>query len=331
MKKNISKLFIVLPIMLAILLSGLGVDAGVSTSGGGYAVVCYTQQGQIESVELLDLFEARRIYNLTLIKSSGNLVADIMAGTRNTYWLQREMVVKDVATLEFLNLNIQSWLNTRVWVNTAQQLPKISDLGDVGNIRHLWGPRCRLEQIAFMDDKTLKVHILKPLWDRMNSLNQAALIKHEMFYNISRNYIILPLETSEFIRKSIGLMYTANKIPSAISGIPKGLKPHMILHDPNAKSTGRWDSTAYYSFPIRKSSNGAVFNRYQFTYVAGRIILTPTYVDMPQQLTLGARYQLNSFQLNGWYLVAMPDRAPGKQGVLLRLFNDKGMTVVDLR
>lgn len=317
---------------LAIALGAIqGAMAGVSTSGGGYAVVCRNMQGAVERIELLDLFEARKIHGLTLIKSTGSMDEDLLNSVRNTYNLQAGQPGIADANKWILDQNRRRFESMIVWVSSPAQLPKANDLGSVDKvIKLLAGTSCKLEQIAWMDDKITKLYVLRELWDKMDPLNRAALMKHEQAYYHSRRYVLLPETTSESIRLFVGLIFASNKMFGAKYGIPAGTQPRGILHDLNANKTGRQDTTFYYPFVVTRRSDGVNVTRYQFTYLGGRVILTQTYVDIPTKGQLMQAFPIKSYELRGWYAVIYPDPASVNGGVKIRIFNDKKLAVLDL-
>lgn len=185
---------------------------GAGSSGGGFAVVCRDQNNNIASAELLDLYEARNRYGLSLIRSTGSLEGDFMLGVQNTYHLQGhddfpiDQSVKKSGLDRFMD-NVE-------FVRSPKKIPSINDIG-----RTVFIPNnCRAEQVALFIDEHEKVLINEDLWDKLDSLSQAALVSHEEFYFQYRKY---NESTSENSRASVAHVYSQNAIPAANDNIKK--------------------------------------------------------------------------------------------------------------
>lgn len=151
-------------------------DAGAGTfvGNGGDVVVCRdTKTEKIKSVELLDIYEGRVHFWLTAKKSEYESVQNILSELyeRSTY---RNTAVP-------LNGNP---LNE--FIDNANFI-KGTELIDIPDSLHLSFPKnCKVEQVVIQVNPTKKFEkrftVNKDLWDRLDNLNRAALIFHELLY-----------------------------------------------------------------------------------------------------------------------------------------------------
>ena len=183
---------------------------GAGSSGGGFAVVCRDQNNNISSAELLDLYEARNRYGLSLIHSTGSLEGDFMLGVQNTYHLQGydnfpiDQSVKKIGLDRFMDIV--------EFVRSPKSIPAINDIGKTVSIPN----NCRAEQVALFIDEHEKVLINEDLWDKLDTLSQAALVSHEEFYFQYRKY---NESTSENSRASVAHIYSSNATPAVNENI----------------------------------------------------------------------------------------------------------------
>lgn len=331
MNESFKTLIKTIPILLLAATS----QAGVSTSGGGFAVVCRNQQSEITSAEVLDLFEAREVYRLTLMASTGDMKTDYYNSAKNTYTLQTdakeaEEILEYTEQHEYTNLyvSLQNFMDRVLWLSSALELPKAEDLGQTQ--AHLYmKPGCQIEQIAYMEDNPAKTYIRKEIWDRLDSLNQAALVQHELHYHGDRVYLVVPETSSEHIRRNIAVIFASNFIEGAKHGIPSGEKEIRVQQNLNSNKTGKHDNTTFFKFETGESVNGIPITRMQFTFLGGRAVLTKTYVDLPQRLNYMDVFPLVGFQFPGWYVIALPDEGFGS-GIKFHVMDPNGWIMAEI-
>lgn len=304
-------------------------QAGVSSSGGGFAVVCRNSSNRITSAELLDLFEARLIQGLKPAPATGDLAKDFEASVRRTYTLQlgEPEVVKSWPTLSQY-AKIEPFLDHVIWIQNDSDLPQINDLGSTAALSFLQSG-CQIEQIALMQDPADQIFIRQDVWKAFDTANQAALIQHESFYKMSRNYVLVPDKTSEPIRKLVGLIFSVDHLEGVIDGMPTGCKMKTTFHDLNGNRTGRWDSTSYCQFETGTLINGIPVTRLQFADLGGRPALTKSFVDIPQRLNFSDKFYIQGRQFQGWYLIALPDEGIGS-GVKFQVLDANGWIVTEI-
>ena len=303
--------------------------AGVSTSGGGYAVVCRDNTNSIISAELLDLVEGKLKHNFDLKPASGSALKDYVWGAENTFYLQTGKAMAECGSSCNPSESFFKFMRSIDWVDSKSQLEPIYDLGNVTEVLGQLKQGCDIEQVAIFNDKTERVQISKEAWEKMDSLSQAGLIWHELDYRESRKYYLLPENDSEKTRLNVAIVFSKNLKP-ANDGVPENAFRKVIFHDPNKR---QYDSTSYFRFKIFESAElfGSVFRR-QFTSIGGRPVLTKTHVDIPQRVDLYKKYMLESIQFKGWYVQVVPDlNNETLSGTLVRLYNDKDEVVTNIQ
>jgi hypothetical protein len=161
----------------ALLSFSLCASAGPSTSGGnGYAVICRSTSGGILSAELLDLYEATYRYHLNLLPSFGNLADDYARSTPGPN----------------PRAELRRFLQILHFARPGQSVPALNDIGDTIAIP----AGCGLEPAAFFSDSADRVLVDPQIWEALNSLNQAALVSHELLYHEERECISAHIENA---------------------------------------------------------------------------------------------------------------------------------------
>lgn len=317
--------------------------AGVSTSGGGYAVVCRDLSKQIITTELLDLVEGRLRYNLEIFEPSGSAVKDYSRSVENTYFLQTGKPFQGCG----LSICEPSEMYSRFmkiidWVDSKNNLDFMYDIGDVSKVVASLKQGCDIEQVAIFNDLTNRVQIAKDAWQKMDSLSQAALIQHELWYREARKFVLLPESNSERSRLNTAIQFS-NTILPVTDGLPKDAKEDTVFHDLNRQLNGRFDATSHWTFKVSGPSEeekNIDYNEFhkkqifrtQFSNLGGRTVLTKTYVDIPGGVAYGQKYPIISLQFQGWYvLIMLPQSSQNLTGVAVRVFDEKNEAVTDIQ
>lgn len=172
---------------------------GPITSGGGMGVMCSSDQGKTKTLETLDLFEAKNRYHLNLVQSSGITEQDYIADV--------------LIPLDDVRKSYRNFHKAAKWTQAGKHLPFLNDQGQTAAIPN----NCSLVQIViFEDSKPETINIDTDYWNMLDSLNQAALIQHELEYKYER---LLMEETSENTRAAVAHLFTTDATP-VNSGIP---------------------------------------------------------------------------------------------------------------
>lgn len=177
---------------------------GAGSSGGGFAIVCRADNGSILNAELLDLYEAKSKPNYELIESTGSLEGDYVASVANTYRLQgyESAVIIDSSTRK----NLDSVLGLMDFLDKRQPLPNLHDLG-----KHLKAPAgCEIEPLAIWDDSKDRIKVSSEIWNSLSTLDQAALVQHEVVYKYHRG---LYEKNSEEARAFVAAIFSKSAKP----------------------------------------------------------------------------------------------------------------------
>ena len=155
----------------------LAVHSGGMNGGGGRAVVC-RKDGDIETAELLDLYEARVLYGLTIRAARGDAAAD---------WKQ--------TTVDLVNHFQDHWPTSpndskRIQDSIDPFVTLISLPNRLNNVLDSIEPvvpeKCAIEQAAYFygDDRLL---VQSEIYDHLDTVNRSALKAHEYVYQKTRS------------------------------------------------------------------------------------------------------------------------------------------------
>ncbi len=140
---------------------------GNGVGNGGDAVVCR------ERVEILDFVESRLMKRYSIISDSKKLTFMELAKERVS-----KLRGLDTRLFEQYTKVLSTIADKLVFIENAQ----FRDVPDSFEIAIPAG--CKLEQLAIqqeIDNKTM-IHISKKLWEKMDDVNRAGLILHEIIY-----------------------------------------------------------------------------------------------------------------------------------------------------
>lgn len=153
------------------------IKAGADSSGGGKSVVCReggAPNGRINSIAMLDLYEARAMYGLELAGDGRSLDEHLEA--------VKAKLLYATPIGEYLLGGI-SRLRSKLRI-----LPPGTRIEPVDDASPIALPEgCRLEQAAVWVDRGLVVADHEH-WHAMDERNRAALIAHEVVYDATRKW-----------------------------------------------------------------------------------------------------------------------------------------------
>jgi hypothetical protein len=206
-------------------------------SGGAMGVVCREPSGAVKSVELLDLWEARKVYGRRLVSSNASVEKQVEDGLQNLkhainpdgYALGNDCGSHStgpdcVTGAEAIYLQLK-WDADRFLYNGNPPLPQFRRLRGV-NLKltddsfELVTPKdCEIEQLVRYIDTTYggEVLINQDLLDEMDNTNLAALYLHEVFYAMLRS----EEKSSIRVRRAIGLMASGYRFKPWESLLPR--------------------------------------------------------------------------------------------------------------
>jgi hypothetical protein len=215
--------------IFCLILSHQECQAGPGDLGGGQAVVCRTSSGKIQSVELLDLWEARVRFGRKIkiskdpmrdqaVKAFDRLKAVMSHNSWNDgYWKDRKRLTGYGAFREEMIDSMDIILKYRSNRISGAALEKINDAYE----EVVPNGKCKTEQLVRYNDNTFdpkNVLVNQDLVGKMDQTNQAALWVHEVFYHIMRKY---GDSSSLRTRRVVGLLFTGYTFQSIESLLPE--------------------------------------------------------------------------------------------------------------
>lgn len=155
-------------------------NAGPKVIGnGGDGVVCRDSSGKITSVEILDYFEGRNLYQYTPVFNKSLSVENIV------FQILQRLKERDLKFYELLIDGLKDFNSEARFLSNIR-------LEDTNDSKHLFSQKgCKVEQLAIQYEPQLQEKpqflIDKDLWDIMPALSKVGLILHEILY---RQYIL---------------------------------------------------------------------------------------------------------------------------------------------
>ncbi len=201
-------------IIFVVLFSSVSVFAGVMNGGGGKGVVCKDIQGQIASVELLDLWEARALFNeqpnLPLPKNLAAAVSVILDQLKISYpfYGQKASPGKkcknEDCLLQMLTQQANLFLSPN---NDVVRLRNVVLELTTDSYEVARPSTCEIQQI--INYQPGKIWVNQDLYEKLNFANQAALIAHEAYYAVLRS--LAQEVTSIRTRRAVGYVMSGNQ------------------------------------------------------------------------------------------------------------------------
>lgn len=187
---------------------------GAISGGGGKGVKCLNADGSIKSVELLDLWEATALFDQTLIPSTGSVDADVAAAlvrVRDAYPYKGIIRGSDGATYKdqaavFKVLQDEASHFLRPYAELKRlrgvELTPTDDSDELARPTD-----CRIVQLVNYLP-TGRILLDQDLFEKMDTLNQSALIVHEALYAFLRRWNRDP--SSIRTRRATGYVFGGN-------------------------------------------------------------------------------------------------------------------------
>jgi hypothetical protein len=214
-------------------------EGGVINGGGGRGVRC-NKDGK-ETFEVLDLYEARTLYNLDLIDfgTDEDAAKQKLAELLTNHFRTPGQIIP--ATVKFFkNEMIQKMLDTMKFIESGKTLKLIND-----SFEPTIEAGCKPVQIAVYHDESILL-VDRNIWDQLNVTNKMALLAHEILYFEARRRGV---KNSVSTRKLTGLLLSTKGVTRLTEGLSddkdKSLRcdllangieqGSMYLHVPNPK------------------------------------------------------------------------------------------------
>ena len=242
---------------------------GAISGGGGKGVVCRDDLGSIQSVELLDLWEARTLFGQVLVPSTGSLQGDVdraVAGLKFSYYFNGSGGFDEHGPFQG-----QEYVEAYLRLEASHFLQPYADLLRLRGIiltltddsYELAKPaNCAIEQLVNYLP-TGRILLNQDLFDKMDMTSQAALITHEAYYAFLRE--MAGESTSIRARRAVGYVF-GGEIFSLFPGVPR---PGVAWCAPADGSTGTFMSIDQIQFPNNKPGFGVTFQRMEGSQLVG--------------------------------------------------------------
>ena len=161
--------------LLALSINGFaqGSDRGGHDGGGGQGVVCYNKENQIESVELLDLFEGRILEGLNIVEDhSSAALEQLLALHQKNQW--------------YFN-TFSSEESLKEFTKVFRLLPAGTRLKPIADSNSIFIPsNCKIEQLVNFQGPS-RIFVVSDFWHMLSPTAQAALYAHELIWSYERN------------------------------------------------------------------------------------------------------------------------------------------------
>lgn len=224
--------------------------------GGAMAVVCNGAEG--ESVQLLDLYEAKALPGIRVFQATGDLLEDYLRLTNNSLRLQG---ANWTFPTEEADKKLTHMLSLIDWHDDATPLPFLGDQGKSVDLP----ANCKLQQLAIFFDSTNRMKVDRELWSKLSSLDQAALLKHESYYYNERQN---QETTSESTRS-----YVRQEASAGFSPVLKDAPSNSLKYFSWEASSAKGRS---YLAIERVRKNGSEDVVFHFKILSGRVLLVNT-------------------------------------------------------
>jgi hypothetical protein len=202
-----------------------------NSGGGGRGVVCRNSHGKVESVELLDLWEAKEVFQFK-VKPSSKPVVEQIAGAIEALKYSTQLAPdsqvmtgdKYYSEPEYLSAWLQQ-ITSLFLVKSPYVVRRHGiDLTPTGDSFEMAQPsgRCQIEQLVNYIDSSMfpKILVNQDLVGKMDKTNLAALYLHEAFYVYLRGYSVMTTfdqykePNSIRVRRAIGYVFSGHQFPS---------------------------------------------------------------------------------------------------------------------
>lgn len=189
-------------------------SGGVINGGGGTGVRCLKDGKQ--TVEVLDLYEAKSIYNLSMMdfgtseEEAKDKLAQILA---RHFWNPYTIEMEKYANY-LKQTYLQEFLNNIRFIDAGKKLRPTKDAYDP-----VLETGCEPVQVAvYYDESVLLVD--KALWDQMDWTNKMGLLAHEALYFLARQS---GTTNSMSTRKLVGMLFSTKGAKPIEEGVPAEL------------------------------------------------------------------------------------------------------------
>lgn len=190
-------------------------SGGVINGGGGRGVLC--KKGGRQTLETLDLYEARTLYNLTLLNlgTAEDIAKDKLAEILARHFWTPYNVELPQFTRYMKESMIQEFLSNIRFIESGKKLKLVND-----SFEPTLESGCEPVQIAFYYDESVLL-VDKTLWEQLDWTNKMALLAHESLYFLARQS---GTKNSISTRKLVGMLFSTKGVRPLADGVPHDSK-----------------------------------------------------------------------------------------------------------
>lgn len=190
-------------------------SGGVINGGGGKGVQC-TKDGKT-TVEVLDLYEAKTLYNLTVMDfgSTEEQAKEKLAQVLARHFWNPYTIEMDKYTKALKQTYIQEFLNNIRFIDEGKTLRLTND-----SFEPTLENGCQPVQVAMYYDESVLL-VDKTLWTKMDWTNKMGLLAHEALYFLARQS---GTKNSMSTRKLIGMLFSDKGVKPIADGVPADRK-----------------------------------------------------------------------------------------------------------
>lgn len=250
--------------ILGVLVS-FNVYAGGGTVGnGGVGIACHNSNGTISSLEILDFWEGRNLYNLK-IKDNDDSYDKIMETELKKLGLITFGDKHQDVYLDIFNDRIQKKI---VMLPDGVHLQLTKDINTV-----LLPPKnCEFVQIANYTNNGI-LYIDSSLWNLLNEKNKAGLLSHETLYWYLRGHEHFNNDQDSVrVRKTIAYLFAGNFLEKRFADLP--------LKNDTLKCYTRNYSLGHTSFYVYSNDKNELFIEYDV--ILSHHVIDRTYAKIDQ-------------------------------------------------
>ena len=245
-------------------------------SGGGGSVVCRDNAGKILTAEVLDLYEGRETYKLEMRKEIGSLRQEYLRFNRTMNLVSGLSMPPEELVLETIDKTMDKF-------NYLPHGLKLELTNDFGEIDFELKPNCKIEQLAVYHDKQERIDIDTEIWNKLNNINKAALLAHELIY---KSYRSTEEKTSKLTRKVVAMLFSTTPPKGQLSDMPKdetyicfGHNSRNRIHfNQNQNSSSLSESDLVFIYPSKDKPNHTKIRLHSFAH---RAIYGRTEIEVP--------------------------------------------------
>ena len=239
---------------------------GTINGGGGKGVMC--KHDSTTTVETLDLYEARVLYDLKIEHkvTSQDQALDLAASLLTQHLWNPSTIAMKEYTQKLREELVTMYLKNIKFISAGKKLNVVAD-----SFEPLLEKNCEMVQVAIYYDESI-ILIDESLWDQMDWTDKIGLITHEIIYYLDRQN---GSTNSVASRKLVGELFSTKGARAKSDGIPKD-KSQYVLCDVIDKEM----SVGYfYAYDFKSSDrtdkrkNGLEFN---FNYLKNNDFLFRT-------------------------------------------------------